>query len=51
MTQALAARGIDVRDKSAAPGCEGCVRFTAGVVAHTNELLTALEDTLASRTN
>jgi len=51
ITQALAARGIDVRDKSSAPGCAGCVRFTAGVIAHTNELLTALEDTLASRTN
>ncbi len=51
VTRDLAARGIDVRDKAAAPGCAGCVRFTAGVVAHTHELLTALEDTLASRTN
>lgn len=47
----LAARGIDVRDKSAAPGCAGCLRLTSGVVAHTERLITALEDILASRTN
>jgi histidinol-phosphate aminotransferase len=47
----LALRGIDVRDKSAAPGCAGCLRLTAGVVAHTEQLIIALEDILASRTN
>jgi histidinol-phosphate aminotransferase len=47
----LAARGIDVRDKSAAPGCAGCLRLTAGIVAHTERLLIALEDSRASRTN
>lgn len=51
ITRALAARGIDVRDKSAAPGCAGCLRLTAGVVVHTERLLTALEDILAPRTN
>ncbi|MCC7042763.1 MAG: histidinol-phosphate aminotransferase family protein [Acidobacteria bacterium] len=51
ITHALAARGIDVRDKSAAPGCAGCLRLTAGVVDHTDRLLTALEDILAPRTN
>ncbi len=51
ITRDLAARGIDVRDKSAAPGCAGCLRLTAGVVAHTEQLITALEDILASRTN
>lgn len=51
ITAALAARGIHVRDKSAAPGCLGCLRLTAGVVAHTDTLLSALEDILASRTN
>jgi len=51
ITRDLAARGIDVRDKSAAPGCAGCLRLTAGVIAHTEQLITALEDILASRTN
>jgi len=46
---ALAARGIYIRDKSSAPGCDGCVRITAGVVDHTRACLTALEDILASR--
>lgn len=48
---ALASRGILIRDKSAAPGCGGCLRLTAGVVAHTEATLTALEETLATRPN
>lgn len=47
----LESRGISVRDKSAAPGCAGCMRLTSGVVAHTVQALEALEDSLASRTN
>ncbi|MEO8069801.1 MAG: histidinol-phosphate transaminase [Acidobacteriota bacterium] len=46
---ALAARGILIRDKSAAPGCAGCVRITAGVVEHTELAIQELEDILASR--
>jgi histidinol-phosphate aminotransferase len=49
ITGALAARGIHIRDKSSAPGCDGCVRITAGVLAHTRACLAALEDVLASR--
>ena len=49
ITAALAARGIYIRDKSSAAGCEGCVRITAGVVEHTRMCLAALEDVLASR--
>jgi len=49
ITAALAARGIYIRDKSSAPGCEGCVRITAGLVEHTRACLAALEDILASR--
>src|SRR5690606_24245861 len=51
ITAALAARGILVRDKSDAPGCEGCLRITAGVRAHTDITLSALEDILAARAN
>ena len=46
---ALARRHILVRDKSALPGCAGCIRLTAGVLAHTRQALSALEDILASR--
>ena len=42
----LAARGIYVRDRSSEPGCEGCVRITAGVVDHTQQCLKALEEIL-----
>lgn len=51
VSAALAARGILVRDKSAAPGCAGCLRVTTGVVEHTARALTALEEILASRPN
>jgi histidinol-phosphate/aromatic aminotransferase/cobyric acid decarboxylase-like protein len=45
----LADRGRLIRDESAAPGCAGCVRATAGLVEHTDRALGALEDILASR--
>lgn len=51
IASALASRGILLRDKSAAPGCRGCLRITAGTKAHTTATLAALEETLASRTN
>ena len=44
-------RGFLVRDKSAAPGCAGCLRLTAGVVDHTTSTIAALEDCLAARAN
>lgn len=44
--QQMRARGILVRDRSADPGCEGCVRITLGPKAHTAELLNALHETL-----
>src|SRR5262249_46454117 len=46
---ALADRGVLIRDRSAAPGCDGCVRITAGLVEHTDICLAALEDVLAQR--
>ena len=51
ITAALAARGIYIRNKSSAPGCDGCVRITAGVVEHTRACLAGLEDVLASRSH
>ncbi len=37
-------RGILVRDRSLDHGCEGCVRITLGTRAHTDRLLTALQE-------
>jgi histidinol-phosphate aminotransferase len=39
-------RGILVRDRSRDPGCEGCVRITLGSLDQTEQLLSALRDTL-----
>ena len=44
----LAARGITVRDRSHDPGCAGCIRITAGVVAHTRSCIAALEEVLCA---
>jgi histidinol-phosphate aminotransferase len=51
VTAALAGRGILARDKSAAVGCDGCLRVTTSVVEHTKQFLNALEDILATRAN
>ena len=44
--QQMRARGILVRDRSADPGCEGCVRITLGPKAHSEKLLKALQEAL-----
>jgi histidinol-phosphate aminotransferase len=46
LVEGLAARHIFVRDKSRDPACPGCVRITAGVVEHTRQFITALEELL-----
>lgn len=40
--QALRMQGILVRDRSADPSCEGCVRLTVGTEEHTRTLIAAL---------
>jgi len=42
----LRARNIFVRDRSGDPGCEGYVRITTGVVAHTQACIAAIEEVL-----
>jgi histidinol-phosphate aminotransferase len=37
-------RGVRVRDRSALPGCEGCVRITAGPPAGTQRIISILEE-------
>jgi histidinol-phosphate aminotransferase len=44
--QKMRQRGILVRDRSSDHGCEGCVRITLGPRAHTDRLLTALQETM-----
>lgn len=46
VTAGLRARGVYVRSRSADPGCEDCVRITAGVVAHTAACIAAIEEVL-----
>jgi histidinol-phosphate aminotransferase len=43
LVDALASRDILVRDRSTDPGCEGCIRITAGLVRHTEQVIEALE--------
>jgi len=45
---ALADRGIHVRDRSSTPGCEGCIRITAGLVDDTTACVAALEEVLCA---
>ena len=39
-------RGILVRDRSGDPGCEGCVRITIGLSKQTDQMLSALRESL-----
>jgi histidinol-phosphate aminotransferase len=45
--QAMRTRGVLVRDRSADPGCDGCVRVTLGTREQTQQGITALEESLA----
>lgn len=44
VVRALAGRGIFIRDRSAEPGCDGCVRITTGRVQDTEACIAALDD-------
>jgi len=46
--EAMRERGVLVRDRSADPGCQGCVRITLGPREHTRQAVTALEASLAA---
>jgi histidinol-phosphate aminotransferase len=43
---AMRRQGVLVRDRSADPGCDGCVRITLGPLEHTQRGLAALEKSL-----
>jgi histidinol-phosphate aminotransferase len=44
--RAMHARGVLVRDRSADPGCNGCVRITIGTREHTAQGIRAIEEVL-----
>lgn len=44
--RAMRSRGVLVRDRSADPGCDGCVRITIGTREHTARGAQAMEETL-----
>lgn len=46
LVEALRAKGIYIRNKSADPGCDGCIRVTTGVVEATDAALAAMEEYL-----
>ena len=46
--EAMRERGVLVRDRSADPGCQGCVRITLGPREHTRQAIAALEASLAA---
>jgi histidinol-phosphate aminotransferase len=45
----LAKRGVLVRDRSREPGCQDCIRITAGVVEHTRAAIEGLEALCGAR--
>jgi histidinol-phosphate aminotransferase len=48
VTDALARRGIYVRDRAGEPGCAGCIRMTAGRVAETRRALDTFREILCA---
>jgi histidinol-phosphate aminotransferase len=46
--EAMRNRGVLVRNRSADPGCDGCVRITLGTREQTKQGIAALEESLAA---
>ena len=42
------ARGVYIRDRSTEPGCRGCIRIGAGIVAHTRRCIEVMEEVLCA---
>jgi histidinol-phosphate aminotransferase len=49
VVEALAKRGVHVRDRSKDSATPGCIRVTAGLLAHTDAAIEALESVMAGR--
>ena len=39
-------RGVYIRDRSAEPGCAGCIRIGTGIVTHTRRLIDVMDEVL-----
>ncbi len=50
VVEAMAKRGVHVRDRSKDPATPGCIRVTAGLLTHTDLAIEALESVLPERT-
>ena len=48
LVRGAAERGIYLRDRSAEPGCAGCVRIGTGVVEHTRRCIAAIDEVLCA---
>jgi histidinol-phosphate aminotransferase len=48
LMEAALVRGVYLRDRSADPGCEGCLRITTGVVQHTERVIAVMEEVLCA---
>jgi histidinol-phosphate aminotransferase len=49
VVEALAQRGVHVRDRSKDPATPGCIRVTAGMLTHTDRAIEALETVMSGR--
>jgi len=49
VVEALAARGVHVRDRSKDPATPGCIRVTAGLCSHTDKAIEALASVMSER--
>jgi len=49
VVEALAARGVHVRDRSKDPTTPDCIRITAGLLSHTDAAVEALESVMSGR--
>ena len=47
LVRAMRARDVLLRDRSADPGCDGCVRITIGIEEHVTRGLAAMKESLA----
>lgn len=41
-------RGVYLRDRSTEPGCAGCIRIAAGIVAHTKRCIDVMDEVLCA---
>jgi histidinol-phosphate aminotransferase len=48
LVKGAADRGVYIRDRSTEPGCAGCIRIAAGMIAHTERCIAVMEEVLCA---